>query len=381
MNEYFQGAVTQFIERGQVLISMIPTGLSWEFRLLEKICRDKLIGVLEDLEELLNNAELLLPQNQPERLRQFKRAVREMDRVETIGIAALERALDDDRHLNRYVERIRKEILYPLPPPVVTPLSQSYFQTYSDFSLMRVPLSEGNFLLHLPDMYHELAHPLLLAKYEKRVKPFIDAFLEVINIVTSYFEEELEKEKLRQGPKLFSFYLNQWSKYWIINWAVEFFCDLFAVYTLGPAYAWSHLHLSATRGEDPFKVPTLGGFSTHPADAARMIAMLHGLTLIGFSVKAGEIEGRWNELISATGSRREPEYRRCYPKHLLEALAEKSLEGTRAMGCRVVGPTTRDIFHDALNGAWEEFWRDPKNYAEWEKGAVEELRRHCSTNI
>lgn len=175
---------------------MIPTGLSREFHILEKICRDKLVAVLEDLEELLTNPDFLLPKNQPERLRQFKRSIREMDRVETIGIAALERAKDkdSDRYLNQLIEQIRKEILYPLLPPVVTPLSQSYFQTYPDFSLMRVPLSEGNFLLHLPDMYHEMAHPLLLTRYEKRIRPFADAFLEVINSVTVYFEDEIDKE-------------------------------------------------------------------------------------------------------------------------------------------------------------------------------------------
>jgi hypothetical protein len=246
VNDYFRGAVNQLIVKGQHLISIIPTGLSWEFRLLEKTCRDKLVVVLTDLEELINNSELLLPQNQPERLRQFKRAVREMDRVQTIGIAALERAKEGDRHLNRYVERIRKEIIYPILPPVVTPLSQSYFQTDADFSLLRVPLSEGDFLLHLPDIYHELAHLLLLTKYETRVKPFVDAFMEVINVITTYFDEELEKENRRQGPELFTFYLHQWSKYWIINWAVELFCDLFAVYTLGPAYAWSQLCKSPT---------------------------------------------------------------------------------------------------------------------------------------
>lgn len=230
-------------------------------------------------------------------------------------------------------------------------------------------------------MYHELAHLLLLTKYERRVEPFVVSFLDFINIVTTYFEDELNKESRKDGPELFTFYLNQWSKSWIINWAVEFFCDLFAVYTLGPAFVWSHLHLSATRGDEPFKVPTLGGYSTHPADAARMTSMLHGLTLIGFSKKAGEIEDRWNELILAAGSKPEPEYRRCYPQKLLQALAEKALEGTRAIGCRVVDPSTKDIFHDALNNAWEQFWSQPANYAQWEKVSVEDLRRQCSTRL
>jgi len=368
------------MERGQLLISLIPTGLPREFHLLQKICNDKLVGVLQDLQELLTKVDFTLPKNQPQRLRQFKRAIREMDRVEMIGIPALERSKDSDRHLNRYVERIRKEINYPLLPPVVTPLSQSYFQTFIDFSLMRVPFSEGSFLLHLPDMYHELAHPLLLTKFETRIKPFATAFLETLNIVTRYFDKELDKERRRQGPELFTFYLTQWRKYWEINWNIEFFCDLFAVYTLGPAFAWSHLHLSATRGEDPFNVPTLGGYSSHPADGARMTAILHGLKLIGFSSKASEIETRWNDFVAVSGSRAEPEFGRCFPSDLLEQIAVKSLEGTRGIGVRIVEPATQDIFHDTLNRAWDQFWSNPAGYVGWEKKAVERLRQDCANN-
>jgi hypothetical protein len=378
VDEYFQGAVRQLMERGQLLISLIPTGLPREFHLLQKTCNDKLVRVLSDLQELISNSDFSLPQNQAQRLRQFKRAVREIDRVEMIGIPALERSKDSDRHLNRYIERIRKEIVYPLLPPVVTPLSQSYFQTFVDFSLMRVPFGEGSFLLHLPDMYHELAHPLLLTKFETRVQPFTEAFLEAIQSVAEYFEAELDKERRRQGPELFTFYLTRWKKYWEVTWTIEFFCDLFAVYTLGPAFAWSHLHLAATRGEDPFKTPTVGGYSTHPADGARMTAILHGLNLIGFSTKASEVEARWNEFIDAGRSHPEPEYIRCYPRALLEQVAEKTLQGTKGIDVRVCDPTTRDIFHDALNGAWDQFWRDPTTYSNWEKSAVSTLQRDCA---
>jgi len=146
--------VRQLVERGQLLISMIPTGLSREFHRLEDTCRERLGDVLDDLNKLTSDPRMLLPGNQPERLRQFKRAIWQMDLLETVCISALERAKDSDKYLNRLVERIRIEIAYPMLPPVVTPLSQSYFQTYPKFNLMLVPLSEGHFLLHLPDLYH-----------------------------------------------------------------------------------------------------------------------------------------------------------------------------------------------------------------------------------
>lgn len=365
------------MERGQLLISMIPTGLSREFHRLEDTCRERLSNVLDALNELIKNPKMLVPGNQPERLRQFKRAIWEMDLLETVCIAALERAKDGDKHLNRVVERIRIEIAYPMLPPVVAPLSQSYFQTYPKFNLMLVPLSEGHFLLHLPDMYHELAHPLLTARYDRRIQPFQDSFIEVIDVVTKYIEDEIEREKRGGGPALLTFYLEQWLRYWIFNWATEFFCDLFAVYTLGPAYAWSHLHLSATRGEDPFKVPTMGGSTSHPADGARMSALLHGLTLTGFSKEAAEIEIRWNELLIAANSKADPDYRRCFPSRILETMADKALVGVKAMNCRIAEPTTSGTVHDTLNQAWTEFWRSPANYAEWERTAVEALRQEC----
>jgi len=378
VDEYFQGAVRQLIERGQLLISMIPTGLSREFHRLEDTCRRRLASVLDDLNNLITDPRLLLPTNQPERLRQFKRAIWEMDLLETVCITALERAKDSDKHLNRVVERIRIEIAYPMLPPVVTPLSQSYFQAYPKFNLMLVPLSEGHFLLHLPDLYHELAHPLLLTRYDRRTQPFKDAFIEVTDHISEHIEHELEREKRGSGPQLFSFYLQQWLKHWILNWTTEFLCDLFAVYTLGPAYAWSHLHLSATRGGDPFKVPTMsGGATTHPADGARMAAILHGLTLTGFANEAAQVEERWNDLIQASGATPDPDYRRCFPRHLLHMVAEKALLGVRGMNCRLANSTVVDVVHTTLNRAWIEFWRDPAGYANWEKAAVETLRQEC----
>jgi len=138
-------------------------------------------------------------------------------------------------------------------------------------------------------------------------------------------------------------------KCWIVNWTTEFFCDLFALYTLGPAYAWSHLHLAATRGEDPFKVPTLSsGSATHPADGARMAVMLHGLMLTGFAHEAAEIEARWNELLAATRAHPDPDYRRCFPKRILETVAEEALAGVKGINCRVVDPATDDVVHNIL---------------------------------
>lgn len=354
---------------------MIPVSLPREFHRLEQICRDRIQHVLDRLSSLVKDPAMLAPDVQPERLRRFRRAVWELDFLETVCIAALERAIEADTYLNQVVDRIRSETQYPLLPPVVTPLSQSYFKIYPELNLLCVPLSEGNFLLHLPDIYHELGHPLIAEKYDPRVKPFQDALSRALDAVLGYLEAELEKEKRGRGPKEFIDNLYGWSNAWVGGWAIELFCDLFAVYTLGPAFVWSHLHLSATRGKDPFH--TLG-YTTHPSDAARMSTMLYGLRLADFEKQADEIQTRWDELMLISSATPEAEYDRCFPGSILNTFAKEAQKGVSDIGCRAATESTSAVVNRTLNDAWIEFWKDPEGYAEREKTLVTNLRTHCS---
>jgi len=163
-----------------------------------------------------------------------------------------------------------------------------------------------------------------------------------------------------------------WEIAWVKYWMVEFFCDLFAVYTLGPAFVWAHLHLTAKRGEDVFAVPVIS-LSSHPADDARMQVMLRALSASGFSAEALTIDGRWLNLLTQAGAKPEPEYHRCYPDDLLIRIAEHARAGVEAIGCRLATPTTSDPIHSALNAAWEEFWRSPEEFVDWERKIVEQL--------
>jgi len=310
------------------------------------------------------------------RLRQFKRAVADMDFIETLGLSALMRTNDTDLWLNRLMEAIRQEISYPLIPPVVTSLSQEYFHIYPRLNLLFVPPIEGEFLLHLPDLYHELAHPLFTPSYNLKVKPYQDAMTDALMVALSYLDQEMSKERRRQGPENYLLFLETWQRAWIEAWTEEFFCDLFGLYTLGPAYAWAHLHLCAKRGDDSFRVPLMSS-SSHPADDARMRVLLNGLARIGFHDDANLISHRWTELSCISGFSPEPEYDRCFPERVLEAIAEKALGGVKGMRCRVASPATTGNVHCILNQAWTKFWSDPKDYAAWEVMAVKELTEAC----
>ena len=105
---------------------------------------------------------------------------------------------------------------------------------------------------------------------------------------------------LRHGPRAFKDQGDLWELLWSKYWLTEFFCDLYAVCTLGPAFAWSHLHLYLRMGGDAFALPDGIRNITHPADDARMRIVLAALRRSGFQSDAQEISRRWQEALRLT---------------------------------------------------------------------------------
>lgn len=374
MNDYFIGAIKQHQERGRRLMERIPPDLPREFHVLVHKCNDDLTLLLDHLDRLLNDRLMKLPDYQSERLRQFRRIVEHMSLLETTAVAALERHNQDDIFLNGLIDVIKSETHYPLLPPVVTSLSQQYFHIFPNLNLLFVPLSEGDFLLHLPDLYHELAHPLIAERYNPRVKPFQMALSKALDVVLRYIADERSKEERRgiRAPQRISFYLYLWQKCWL-EWLVEFFCDLYGICTIGPAFAWSHIYLCTKYSHDPYDVPTVSLLS-HPADDARMKTMLYALSMLGFNNEADTIKAKWEELITISGAKATPEYRRCYPDSLIRQIANEAVVGVTNIGCCVAEPKNTTSIYCLLNDAWTEFWRDPYKYISWEREAVMKIR-------
>lgn len=222
MNIYFSGSVSQLIERARLLRAKVPRDLPRDYDTLAQCCREKLNELLVQLRSLLERPMYREDRYQPERLRLFKRVVADLDILETVGIAALDRAKDDDHKLNDFLERVAREIRYPLVTPVVTTLSQEYFHVMTDLNLLCVPLTEGRFLLHLPDLYHELAHPLLIEQDDPLVEPIQIALFCAIRSALEHISAELAKEDRRRGPEQPRFMLGRWEIAWVKYWMVEF---------------------------------------------------------------------------------------------------------------------------------------------------------------
>lgn len=376
MDAYLDALIDQALERTKVLRGKIKNPLlSAEFTGLQSRCEGRLDEIIRRLNFLAEDSDVKAKENVPTRIRLMRRAFEDLASLECTGIAALNRPSGDDVLLNKVLFRIYREIKYPLNPPTLTCLSQSYYCVYPPIGLLSVPLAESDFLLHLPDLYHELGHPILTAIDDPRAENFQDQYVKFNEIVSAKFSERMTNILLETGPKEYHIFeakvlLRSWVKYW----SREFFCDLFAVYTLGPAYAWAHLHLTASTDADPYAVnPTQ--VTTHPPDQARMEAMLFALDLLGLRNNISEIKSKWDKLIAMTGCRQSALYRKACPTQLLEQAAIHALEGTKAIGCRLADDKATGEIHDLLNEAWDIFWKDPRMYLSWERKKVSALNQ------
>lgn len=368
-DEYIDGTLGELERRALVLRTKIPRNLPVYYATLVRSCNKRLDELLFVLRTLRDDLEWRDEKLRAERQRRLRRTVTALDRLESGGITALCRANEDDHYFNGLLERLRKEINYPGELPTVSSLSQEYFYVDTDLNLMSVPLAERHFLLHLPDLYHELAHPLLVARDDPVIKPLQDKMLESAVVAMEHFQSlSLEREGSR-APERERLRLRTWEFYWGKYWIFEFYCDLFAVYTLGPAFAWSHVHLSAKRGADPYDYL----MEQHPADSARMSMILIGLRQIGFEEEAEAIAGFWQSVINSSSYKPPSDFRSCYPKDVLEKISKQGFEGVEGIGCRIAHARCDDEIHTLLNEAWHRFWDNPREYASWEDDRTKEL--------
>ncbi len=369
------GSIGQSLQRACLLREIAQAEYSQEYDSLRTICLTQLEKILVTLrrlaEETVVNAELQTPR----RVREFKRIERQINAVEGVGVFALSKTTQDDDFLNRLIAIICDEIAYPLNPPTISHISQDYFHIYRDFNLLCVPLMESRFLLHLPDIYHELCHPFHQEqdKSPPELKSYHDAYEQSLFEIVRHFRDETTNAKRLRKPmgKFYQFQL--WQTCWVKFWMQEFFCDLFAVLIAGPAFAWSHYHLCAKRGGDPFETPLIFE-STHPADNARMHTALIMLKRIGFEEEVKLIERTWRDFIKVMGYNASPEYHQCYPEDLLYKIVSMVREGIKGTGVITAKPGTLTCIVNLLNTAWKEFWSTPANYTAWEAEQIETLR-------
>jgi len=375
IKEYFDAAIQQGIERAKVLKGKMHNPLpAAELGGLQKVCEERLDNAIKTFKYLSEDPLFMNGKAVQERIRLLRRGMEDLAYLEATGIAALNRMGGDDILLNKMLFEIHREINYPLLHPTVSCLSHDYYSINTGLGLLSVPLAESDFLLHLPDLYHELGHPLISTQNNPKVQMFQQEYMKFLCIVTEHFGKERSDNVRSTGPKeYFGYVLNTLEAWWIMFWSAELFCDLFASYTLGPAYAWSHFHLTATQKADPYGV-SFDRTMSHPPDGARMETILYGLEIIKRNEEADLIKKRWGELSNAIGAKPNVNFRMACPKELLQQAAIHAYEGTKKIGCKISGNASSGTMDELLNEAWKEFWKSPKKYHIWEREHIKELR-------
>lgn len=377
IESYLAGSLRQSRERVRLLRGIVQRhGYAREYDGLRQICLTLLDQADNALATLATERIVDSALQTPIRIRAFKRAIELLNNIEGIGVFALMRKSPDDDFLNRLITDICHEIAYPLIPPAISQMSQDYFHVYPDFNLLCLPLIESRFLLHLPDIYHELCHPLHRNRNLDlpEVEPYKKAYKRSLFAMVAHFQGAMTAaDRLRhQEARLYQMQL--WQTCWTKYWMEEFFCDLFGVLTAGPAFAWSHYHLCVKRGDDPFHTPEMFE-TTHPADDARMRALLLALrSSNSFLGEAKKIETAWHELVTTMGYRASPEYLNCYPDDVIATLVACAKEGAIGMGITLAEAHAPSPVRDMLNEAWSVFWTAPTEYQTWEATRLGDLR-------
>ena len=177
---YLVGSINQSLHRIRHLRQIVHGTYRREYDGLRQICLTHLDASQELLQCLAEETVVTKELQTPRRVREFARIVEQLETVENVGAFALSRVSHDDDFLNRLITDVCREIKYPLIPPVVSHISQDYFHIYLNFNLLCLPLVESRFLLHLPDIYHELCH--LFHREQNADLPLLKAYHDAFDL-------------------------------------------------------------------------------------------------------------------------------------------------------------------------------------------------------
>jgi hypothetical protein len=107
----------------KVPVNRLPDG----FKQLAATANNELDRFIAELERLYKDPRFQVPSNLPYKLTAFQKLVSGIDYLENLIIASLNRCDKDDENLTKLVDKICKEINYPLLSPVASRLSQNYY--------------------------------------------------------------------------------------------------------------------------------------------------------------------------------------------------------------------------------------------------------------
>lgn len=282
--------------------------------------------------------------------------------VEEGPLFALSRFRLEDRFLTRVVGAVCQESGFSYPVPICAAMSSQYYFSMPGMDLILVPHGEATHLLAWADLYHELGHFILARDPARLLQPLRKR-------VNKHFAGAVQ-DATRQGWTAKAIEeLNDYHGLWLGDWILEFACDWFATFAVGPSFAWANLRLCARMSTDLFAIS-----GSHPADAARTQAIIEILKLIPGDKTTHQIESQWQELLGTVGAKEPQHFRIAYPRALICELAAEVAQLFRDSGFHSYNPGSKPI-GDLLAEAWNHFRSNPSSFPAWERGKLQQLRK------
>ena len=366
---YLQWLIREQIDRARSLKSAIPAkSRHAALDRLAAACRDS----LDKQASMLAQYRALLDGDADARaawiLRAVKRCARTIAEIEGYGMPPLHCQSKQAVFLNDVLSAMHRETRLPFNCPAASCTSSDYYFSHLPTNTVYAPLSEAAFLLHLPDFYHELGHLLLdrlLLPHSDRGREYgsiMAGLASALGAIDSHYsrhastmEREAAPAQVRNGA--------EWAQtQWSGSWIQEAFCDLFALFAAGPAYAYSNLHLVSKIDMNIYALNTLGG-QDHPSGEARMRLLDAALRLQGHEREAEHVREEWDAVARLCGDS-PPGYSLAFPSSLLHDVTASILPTFGRAGLRGYAETGRvhgsaggDTVAALLNDAWRAFWR------------------------
>lgn len=365
MHRALPGLVADLEIRAGMVLDSLPLAADppRDARLAE--LRMRVTAIRSEAQHLLGS-----PLNDPNaasgHLATYGKLTKELLQCEQFDLPFLTRWSDADRLMTEMCSALLRAIAWPYRLPLVGTFSTDYYWVNPYKSVICVPTNEEVRLLALGDLCHELGH---IAFYKDGPQLRRDIFRRLLNYVQQQSAAPPGDLEADDPAAFFSEVFVSWRQ-----WVQEFVSDLFATFLVGPAFGWQHLRLYCIQDSAaPLHEPVLGG--EHPADEARMLAVLLILRRMGYGQEADEIESQWRAAAKAYGSSPASDFEFAYPEELLERLAENVDTGCRALGLRPYAPGAGECDVAVLaNEAWVQLGRDPGGYGEWEAAALTRCR-------
>lgn len=329
--------------------------------------RDRLLTQIERSIETVQSLIDDLDHMQPEFARNMYHACKRLTEYAQLAdegpVSTLSRFQPRDRFLTRLVAAMCDEFNFPHARPLCSAITTQYYCILPRMDLILIPHSEPDHLLGLPDIYHELGHLL-----------FRDSavLIEKLRACSqAHFQNEIVRAERESWPAASIDVLRAYSLRWFESWVAEFGCDLLATFVCGPAFGWTNTRLCARLSPEFFETT-----ASHPADAARTIAIRLMLQNQGYLKEAHQIDLQWEALQQTSGQSEPQGFRLAFPDALLTSIVEAVGEYCGSVGILPFDRNTMSIAA-LLNESWERFVEDPSIFRTWEASQIEALRQRC----